>query len=72
MPRYNVHDPETGKWRCFSSVTDDWITDWMSQRDYQEWRYKEYGRGCGPIFRANIMDLDEAERRIQERESWEH
>lgn len=71
MPRYNVQHPTTKEWRCFSSIVDDWVTDWMDEERYQQWREAEYGRQAGPIREANQMDLEEAERIITEREQWE-
>ena len=71
MPRYNVQHPTTKEWRCFSSIVDDWVTDWMDEERYQKWREAEYGRQAGPIREANQMDLEEAERIIMEKEQWE-
>ncbi len=68
MPRYNVQHPETKKWRCFSSVVDNYITNWMDEKKYENWRKIQYGRGCGPVREANLMDYDEAERIIKSRE----
>lgn len=59
MPRYNVQNNE-GKWACFSSIVDDFITDFMSRAEYQAWREKEYGIHCGDIEDANLMDYDKA------------
>lgn len=70
MPRYNVQHPETGEWRCFSSIVDDWVTDWMDEERYQRWREKQYGIAAGAIRDANIMQLEEAEMIIKEREMW--
>ena len=71
MPRYNVQHPTTKAWRCFSSIVDDWITDWMDEESYQKWREHQYGVSAGNIRDANIMSLDDAERYISEREKWE-
>jgi hypothetical protein len=62
MPRYNVQNPETKEWRCFSSVIDDYITEWMSEKKYENWRKIQYGRNCGPLSETNIMTLEEAEK----------
>lgn len=70
MPRFNVQHPQTKAWRCFSSVVDDWITDWMPEDEYEAWRMSEYGRKCGPVYESNRMTLEEAEaiiRRAEER-----
>lgn len=71
MPRYNVQHPTTKEWRCFSSVVDDWVTDWMDEERYQKWREAEYGRQAGPVRKANQMTLEEAERIIAEKKQWE-
>lgn len=61
MPRFNVQHPQTKEWRCFSSIVDNWVTDWMPEDEYEAWRKSEYGRGCGSVYEANRMTLDEAE-----------
>ena len=71
MPRFNVQHPVTKQWRCLSTVTDDWITDWMDEERYQKWREYEYGRQAGAIRDANLMDYEEAEQRIANRKQWE-
>lgn len=71
MPRYNVQHPATKEWRCFSSIVDDWVTDWMDEERYQKWREAEYGRQAEPIREANQMSLEEAERIIEEKEQYE-
>ena len=71
MPRYNVQHPVTKEWRCFSSIVDDWVTDWMNEERYQKWREYEYGRQAGAIRKANQMSLEEAEMIIKERKQWE-
>ena len=64
MPRYNVQHPVTKEWRCFSTIIDDFVTDWMSEERYEAWRRLEYGRNCGTIKEANQMSLSEAKRII--------
>lgn len=71
MPRYNVQHPTTKEWRCFSSIVDNWVTDWMDEEKYQKWRESEYGRQAGPIREANQMSLEEAKRIIAEKKKWE-
>jgi len=41
MPRYSIQNPETKQWRCFSTIVDDFICDWMDRDDYIEWKLKE-------------------------------
>lgn len=67
MPRYNVHDEKTGKWRCFSTVSDDWVTDWMDEERFNQWRRLEYGRTCGDLKDTNRMTIEEAEEAIEMR-----
>lgn len=71
MPRFNVQHPTTKEWRCFSTIVDDWITDWMDEERYQSWREYEYGRSAGDIRSANQMSLDEAEAIICNRKKME-
>lgn len=61
MPRYNVQHPDTKQWRCFSSIVDDYVTDWMDIKDYEHWRKEQYGVNCGAVTEANIMTFEEAE-----------
>lgn len=68
MPRYNVQHPVTKEWRCFSTIVDAFVTDWMSEERYQAWRRLEYGRNCGLLSEANQMSLSEAEEIIRRRE----
>ena len=72
MPRYNVQHPTTKKWRCFSSIVDDWITEWMDEEKYQKWRIEEYGKQAGELRKANKMSLEEAEESIRYREMMEN
>lgn len=58
MPRYNVE--YNGKWACFSSVVDNFITPFMSREDYENWRKSEYGKQCVPIEQTNLMMYEEA------------
>jgi hypothetical protein len=58
MPRYNVE--ADGKWACFSTVVDDFITPFMDRPDYEEWRQDQYGRDNVPIEQANQMSLTRA------------
>lgn len=58
MPRYNVESD--GKWACFSTVVDDFITPFMDRPDYEEWRQDQYGRDNIPIEQANRMSLARA------------
>lgn len=64
MPRFNVHNPDTDEWRCFSSVIDGWITDWMEEERYLLWREHQYGEKNVPLEKANQMSLEDAEERI--------
>ena len=68
MPRFNVQHPITKEWRCFSSIVDDFITDWMDEERYQKWRECEYGRHIGDVRKANQMTLEEAEEIIKQKE----
>ena len=62
MPRFNVKSQD-GKWACFSSITDSYITKFMYEKQYDKWRKLEYGR-CDyrPICQENrnIMSVEES------------
>ena len=58
MPRYNVE--ANGRWACFSTVVDDFITPFMEREDYEEWRQDQYGVSNVPIEQANNMSLARA------------
>ena len=55
MPRYNVE--ADGKWACFSTIVDAFITTFMDRKDYEEWRHDQYGSDNIPIEQANQMSL---------------
>jgi len=60
MPRYNVQNPDTGLWACFSGISDEFITDWMPKDEYEAWRRKQYGVDIEPAEACNMMDYEEA------------
>lgn len=47
MSRCNVE--YNGKWACFSSIVDDFITEFMTKSEYEEWRGSEYGKNLSLI-----------------------
>ncbi len=50
-----------GKWACFSTISDSFITPFMNRRRYDRWRKKEYGRaGFYPLEKTNLMTYEEA------------
>ncbi len=61
MPRFNVKRPADGYWACFSTIVDDYITDFMPEDEYQAFREEEYGKSAGPLSQANQMTYEEAE-----------
>ncbi len=52
-------------------MVDGYVTDWMDEERYQNWRLMEYGKQAGGIRDANLMDYEEAEQRIADRKQWE-
>ena len=68
MPRYNVQNPETKEWACFSSIVDDYITPFMDEETFKIWRLAEYGEDANrtPLERTNQMKFETAEK-IRER-----
>ena len=57
MPKFNVE--HNGKWACFSSIVDTFITEFMPLEEYEKWRDLEYGRQKTCLNRANKMDIEE-------------
>lgn len=41
MGRCNIKNKRTGLWRCWSTVVDDWLCDWMTEKDYKQWLIDE-------------------------------
>ena len=37
MSQLNIKHPKTGMWRCFSTNSNTWVSDWLSEKDYEEW-----------------------------------
>lgn len=71
MPRYNVQHPVSKQWRCFSTIVDAYVTDWMDEERYEMWRHHVYGAKCGLLRDANLMDYEEAEQKIADRKRWD-
>lgn len=71
MPRFNVRRPSDGMWACFSTVVDDYVCDWMTRPQYEDWRRDQYGRHCDPIERCNLMSYKDAEYKRKLRKEWE-
>jgi len=59
MPRYNVK--HNGKWACFSSIPDGFITPFMGKGEYEMWRKQEYGLdGYAPAEKCNTITMEDA------------
>lgn len=58
MPRYNVR--ADGKWACFSSISEEFITPFMPVIDYEQWRDVEYGLSKRPLDFSAKMELKDA------------
>lgn len=46
------------KYACFSSIVDDFITEFMRKEDYEVWRLLEYGKHLRPI-EINMQSMDD-------------
>jgi predicted RNA-binding Zn-ribbon protein involved in translation (DUF1610 family) len=58
MPRYNVE--HNGKWACFTSISDGFITEFMDKPEYEVWRKKKYGiHDYEPAEKRNMMTMKE-------------
>ena len=69
MARYNVE--HKGKWACFSSICDNFITRFMNRGDYEQWRKKEYGRNRLLLEHSNGMTMRDALDAIMTRKIYE-
>lgn len=58
MSRYNVE--YNGKWACFSTIIDDFITKFMSKQEYEKWRLFEYDKNNEPIECSNIQSIKDS------------
>lgn len=59
MPRYNVE--YKGKWACYTSISDGFITEFMDKDKYEKWRKIEYGlANYEPAEKCNMMEMSEA------------
>lgn len=38
-----------GKYACFSSIVEDFITEFMNKSDLEQWRMSEYGYSLRPV-----------------------
>ena len=63
MARYNVE--HNGKWACFSTVVDNYITPFRPLFLHELWRKMQYGIHCGTVHDSNIMSYEEAEETIK-------
>lgn len=62
MPHCDIQHPETKKWRCYSTIVDDWISNWLSEKDYKEWKtyYDNYDEERdGPITQSKLYSFEE-------------
>lgn len=41
MGRLNIKHPKTGLYRCWSTIIDDWVSEWLSEEDYKQWLIDE-------------------------------
>ena len=59
MPRFSV--THNGKWACFSTIVDAFITEFMSKEEYEKWRRDEYGMASHkPAEQCNMYTMAEA------------
>lgn len=59
MPRFNVE--YNGRWACFSSITDSFITTFAEKEGYEAWRKIEYGLHDYVVAeKRNVMSMEEA------------
>ena len=50
----------------FSTIVDDWVTEWMDKESYEKWRKQQYGDvDYLPAEQRNVMTHDEVEEIMQ-------
>lgn len=58
MPRFNVE--LDGKWACYSGISDEFITPFMTLEEFEKWRDKEYGKQKIALKEANKMTFSKS------------
>lgn len=60
MGRLNIQNPKTGKWRCWSTIVDDYVSgDWKDAKEYKDWLIAEAANKVRE--ELNIMGIRRAE-----------
>ena len=44
MGRCNIKHPQTSEWRCWSTIVNNWVSEWMPEEDYKQWLVDEAAR----------------------------
>lgn len=47
------------KYACYSTIIEDFVTNFMSLRQYNKWRIKEYGTYCSQIKPRTIHSIED-------------
>jgi len=57
MPRFDVE--HKGKWACFSSISDGFVSEFMDREKYEKWKRIQYGRNYRLMNESNIKTMKE-------------
>jgi len=59
MSRYNIE--YNGKWACFSTISDLFVSPFKSKNGYSQWRLNEYGLvNLTPINQCAVATMEDA------------
>lgn len=59
MSTYTIRNPHTNKSRCWSTIVDTWISDWMEEKDYGQWLIDNGIKAMPvPVENSDITDED--------------
>lgn len=56
--RYSVERNE--KWSCFSSISNRFLFPFQEKKEYEAWRFKEYGPRRASVNQAVTMSFEDA------------
>lgn len=59
MGAFTIKNPHTNKLRCWGTIVDTWISDWMEEKDYEQWLIDYNIKSIPvPVEDSNITDED--------------
>lgn len=59
MASFTIKNPHTNKLRCWNTIVNTWISDWMEEKDYGQWLMDNGIKVIPvPVENSNITDED--------------